>query len=269
MGVLLILVDGPVEDVVVLEALSDEEVTEDLSKVGIVRLIVEAERSSVVEVNGKFVGEASTENLGGSCHLLLHDSIVLLLLGGSLQTLPWEGASAEIEHDVSEGFHIVTTRLLDTEMGVDRGIAGGTSQVLVLTVWDMEVRLWVTVFLGKPKVNHVDLVASLADPHEKVVWLNVSVDEGLGVDVLDAGDELIGEEEHGLEGELSVAEVEQIFQGGTKEIEDHGIVVTFCAKPTDEGDSNTSSEGFVDSGLIFELRVFGLDGFELDGNLFA
>ena len=112
LGVLLVLVDGPIEDIVVLESLANKEITEDLAKVRVVGLIVETEGASVVEVDGKLVGEATAEDFGGSCHLLLHDAVVLLLLGSSLQALPWEGASAEVEHNVSERLHIITTGLL-------------------------------------------------------------------------------------------------------------------------------------------------------------
>lgn len=48
LGVLLVLVDGPVEDIVVLEAFADEEVTEDLAEVRVVRLVIEAQGAGVV-----------------------------------------------------------------------------------------------------------------------------------------------------------------------------------------------------------------------------
>jgi hypothetical protein len=56
------------------------------------------------------------------------------------------------------------------------------------------------------------LVAPLADAHQEVVGLDVSVDEVSGVDVLDSRDELVGEEQDRLERELSVAEVEEVFE---------------------------------------------------------
>jgi hypothetical protein len=37
-----------------------------------------------------------------------------LLLGGSLESLPWKGSTAKVEHDITQGFHVVTTRLLWT-----------------------------------------------------------------------------------------------------------------------------------------------------------
>jgi hypothetical protein len=155
----------------------------------------------------------------------------------------------------------------DAQVGVNGGITSSTGQVLVLTVWDMEVRLGVTVLLGQTEVNDVDLVAALADTHEEVVRLDITVDEGFGVDVLNARDELIGEEENGFQGELAIAEVEKILQAGSEEVEDHSIVVALGSEPANEGDTDASSEGLVDTSLIFELWVLGLDALELDGNL--
>lgn len=86
----------PVEDIVVLEAFSNKQVSEELSQVRVVGLVVESKRSTIVEVDGEFVGETSAENLGGSSHLLLHDPVVLLLLSSSLESLPWELTSEEV-----------------------------------------------------------------------------------------------------------------------------------------------------------------------------
>lgn len=108
-GVLLVLVDSPVKDIVVLEALANKEITEDLSEVRIVWLVVEAKGTGVVEIDGKLVGKVAAKDLGGSGHLLLHDAIVLLLLGGRLEALPWEGATDEVKQNISKRLHIVTT----------------------------------------------------------------------------------------------------------------------------------------------------------------
>lgn len=157
----------------------------------------------------------------------------------------------------------------DTQVSVDAGITGGTRQVLVLTVRNVEVRLGVAVLLGETKVNHVDLVSTLAYAHEEVVGLDVAVDKRLCVDVLDAGDELVGEQQDRLERELAVAEVEEVLERGAEQVQDHGIVVALCSKPADERDADAASERLVDTGLIFELGVLGLDALELDGNLLA
>lgn len=72
-------------------------------------------------------------------------------------------------------------------MGVDGRITRSSSEILVLSVGDVEVRLWVPVLLCQTKVNHIDLVATLPNAHEEVVGLDVAVDKGLGVDILDTG----------------------------------------------------------------------------------
>ena len=154
-------------------------------------------------------------------------------------------------------------------MGIDTSISCSASQVFILTVWDVKVSLWVTVFLGQSEVDDIDLVSTLSDTHQEVVGLDITVNEGFGMDVLDPGDKLVSQEEDCLQREFAVAEVKQILQARSKQIQHHGIVVTLGTKPTDEGDSDASSEGFVDACLIFELRMFGLDTFEFDGNLLA
>lgn len=131
----------------------------------------------------------------------------------------------------------------------------------------MKVSLWVTIFLSQTEIDDIDLVSTLANAHEEVVGLDIAVDKGLGVDVLDAGDKLIGEEKNGLQRELPVAEIEQILQTGTKKVQHHGVVVAFRAKPAHKGDADTTSKGLIDACFVFELRMLRLNGFELDGNL--
>jgi hypothetical protein len=60
--------DRPVKQVVVLESLANKQVSEELAQVRVVGLVVESERSTVVEVNGKLVGEGSAQALGGGRH---------------------------------------------------------------------------------------------------------------------------------------------------------------------------------------------------------
>jgi len=237
--------DAPVEDVVVLVAFANEEITEELAQVRIVRLVVEAKSASVVEEYSKLVGETSAEEVGRRSHLLFHDTIVFLLLGGSLEALPWESTAEEIHEDVCEGFKVITTSLFDAQVGVDRSVASGTSQVLVLAVRDVQVGLWVAEFLCETKVNNVDLVATFANAHQEVVGLDVTMNEVARVDILNARDQLVSEQEHSLEAELAVAEVEQVLKGRAEQVKHHGVVVALCAEPPDEWNADTASEGLV------------------------
>src|SRR4051812_24262450 len=155
LSILLIFVHGPVEDIVVLEAFADEEVTENLAQVRVVWLVVETEGPGVVEVNGELVREAAAKDLGGSGHLLFHDTVILLLLRGSLESLPGKRAAAEVQHDITQRLHIVATRLLNAQVGIDGSITSSSGQVLVFAVRDVEVSFRVTVLLRQSEVDDV------------------------------------------------------------------------------------------------------------------
>ena len=60
--------DRPIKHVVVLEALPDKEISEELAQVRIIGLVVETEGAGVIEVDSEFVGERAGEDLGGSRH---------------------------------------------------------------------------------------------------------------------------------------------------------------------------------------------------------
>ena len=154
-------------------------------------------------------------------------------------------------------------------MRIDAGVTSSTRQVLVLAVRNVEMGLWVTILLGQTKVNDIDLVTTLADAHQEVVRLDVTMDKGFGVDVLNPRDQLICQEEYRLQGEFPVAKVEEVFQARTKKVKDHSVVVTLSAKPTDEGDAYTAGKGLVDTGFILELRMLCLDALKLDCNLLS
>ena len=98
-------------------------------------------------------------------------------------------------------------------MSVNGSVSSSPSEVLVLPVRNVQVRLRVTILLRETEVDDIDLVSSLANSHQEVVGLDVSMDEVSRVNVLDPGDELIGEEQDGLQAELSVAEIEKVLQG--------------------------------------------------------
>ena len=78
-------------------------------------------------------------------------------------------------------------------MSVDGRITCGSRQVLVLTIWYVEVSLRVAVFLCQSKVDDIDLISTLSNSHQEVIRLDITVDERFGMDVLNTRNELIGE----------------------------------------------------------------------------
>jgi hypothetical protein len=184
--------DAPVEHIVVLVTLTGEKVPEELAQVGVVRLVIEPQGTGIVQEDPELVGETAAEKVGRGCHLLFHDTVVLLLLCSRLQALPRQGSTKEIHEDVGKRLQIIAASLLHSQMGVDGRISGSSGQVLVLAIGDMKMGLGIPVLLRKTKVNDIDLVAALADTHEEIVRLDVTMDEIAGMDVFDTRDLIYG-----------------------------------------------------------------------------
>jgi hypothetical protein len=184
-SVLSTTLDAPVENVIVLVSLTYKEVTEKLSQIRIIRFVVETKSPSVVQKYAEFVGKPAAEEIRGGRHLLLHDTIVFLLLCSSFETLPWQSAAEEVHENVSQGLKVITTGLLDSQVGVDGCITSSASEILVLPVGNVEMCFGVTELLGETEIDNIDLIASFANAHEKVVGLYVPVNEISRVYVFD------------------------------------------------------------------------------------
>jgi hypothetical protein len=50
--------DGPVEDVVVLESFTDEKIPEEFAQVSVIGFIIESQRPSIIQEDGKFIGKS-------------------------------------------------------------------------------------------------------------------------------------------------------------------------------------------------------------------
>ena len=105
--------------------------------------------------------------------------------------MPWEFPSKEVHEDIAQALQVVPSTLFDAQVGVDGGIAGRPCQVFVLPVRNVIPTFRVSIPLGQPKVNDIHIVLSLAYADEEVVWLDVSVEEQPGVDVLHPLDHLV------------------------------------------------------------------------------
>ncbi len=106
---------------------------------------------------------------------LVPDLLILFLLSLCRKALPGEGAAEEVDEDEAEGLEVVSPRLLDAQMCVDRGVPRSTCEVLAVLVRDVFSRSGFSVPLGKSEINDVNIVLFLSDANQKVVRLDVSV----------------------------------------------------------------------------------------------
>eukprot|EP00754_Rhynchopus_humris_P023692 Rhum_TRINITY_DN14846_c4_g1::Rhum_TRINITY_DN14846_c4_g1_i4::g.122834::m.122834 len=267
-----LLVRRPVEDVVHLVALLDKEIPEELPQVLVVRLVLEPERPRVVQVRRELTREALAQRLHRGGHLLLADPVVLLLLRLRLQALPRQAATQEVHQHVAHSLEVVPPALLNADVRVDRRVPRRARQVLALLVRDVLVRLRVAVLLRQTEVDHVHVVSLLRHTHQEVVGLDVTVKEVLGVRELDTRDHLVGEHQGGLDTELPVHEVEQVFEGGAEKVDNHDVVVALHAVPVHLRDADgrgAAVQDLVQTGLVEELRVPGFHRLKLDRHRLA
>jgi hypothetical protein len=125
---------------------------------------------------------------------------------------------------------ITTSTLLDAEVSVDGGVAGCSGQVLSLSVGNV-LAVSLDVPLGEPEVDEEHLVAGLVVAHAEVVGLDVAVDEVPVVDVLDPGDHLVHQHQHGLQRKLSEGVFKEGFEGFSHEVHHEDVVVAcICRK---------------------------------------
>ena len=214
LGGCLLFKHRPIKDVVVLVAERTEQDAEELTQVHVVRGLVEAQATAVVQIHGELRRESLAQHLDGCRHLLLADLLVLLFLGDGLESLPRKAAAVEVHQNVAERLHVVSSALFDTEVCVYAGVSSGSGQVLVLAVQDVRVRSAVAVFLRETKVDDKQFVAMAPDAHEEIVWFHVAMYEVLVVHEFDTSDHLVGHHQYGFHGESARTKVEQIFQTG-------------------------------------------------------
>lgn len=205
---------------------------EKLTEVVIVGRVLEAEVAHICQIRHQLLGETLAQLLDGRRLLLLTNLLVLLLISSSLKTLPGKTTAQKVHEYVAKGLEIVSSRLLATKMGVDTHVTSSARKRLAFAVGNVLLRLGVTVLLGHTEIDHVDDIRSLGvwPADEEVIGLDITVDQVLLVDGLDAGQHLLGDHDNRLEGESPVAVVEKILERWTEKIDHQDVVQTFLAK---------------------------------------
>lgn len=161
---------------------------------------------------------------------------------------------------MANSFQVIPTALFVTNMGVEGGISGSTSQVLALSEWDVLV-LRVLVALGQTEVDDVDVVlGGFSGSNQEVVWLDISVDNSLLMDLLNALDlkipwlvilsgliyHLMSNVQHCFQVKFAPALLEEIFERFSKEVHDHNVVhltiiSLLITNEVEEGDEGLAS----------------------------
>jgi len=97
----------------------------------------------------------------------------------------------------------------------------------------MKVRPGIAILFGEPKVDYIELVGLLTESDEEVLRLDIKVDEVLAVNVFEQGNHLLSYHQHCFQGKFLFAELEQVFQGRTKDVDHHHLMRVLFSKPVD------------------------------------
>ena len=124
---------------------------------------------------------------------------------------------------MANGLQVISSGLLNTLVGGNRGVPSGTSEVLAIFVGDV-LALGVLVALGQTEIDDVDVVAgrvSAAD--QEVIGLDITMDDTLLVHLFNTSDELRGDHEDSLEVEVALAGLEEVLQGWSQQVHHHHV----------------------------------------------
>ena len=101
--------------------------------ISIVWILSKREASAIVHEFCKLIGLVLAKLLDFDLLLLFLDVGVLLSLGSTWKTLPWERSFQEIQEHMADGLKIISSGLLISDMSVDTGISGCSSEILTIS----------------------------------------------------------------------------------------------------------------------------------------
>ena len=106
---------------------------------------------------------------------------------------------------MANALQVIASRLLLALMGSDRRISCSSSQILTILIGDMFTRAILVAF-GKTKVNNVDVVTGrFSSANQEIIRLDISMDNSLGMNLLEMFHQLNGYQEHGFDVQLTLA----------------------------------------------------------------
>lgn len=116
-----------------VEAVSLHASFEETNDVSVVWILSEAQASAVVHELSELFWLVLAQLFDRNFLFLFLDVGIFFLLRSSGEALPWKRSSQEVEEHMTNGFEVVSARLLVTDVGVDACVSGCTSEILAIT----------------------------------------------------------------------------------------------------------------------------------------
>ena len=249
-------------------SLAPKQIPKHAPQVGNIGLGLKLETATIGQILGKLRGASLTQGGNRNGLLLLHNELILLSGGLGLESLPGQSPLEEVDEDISDTLEVITSRLLHSQVIVNRGITGSTRQRPPLPLGDMLEGTGVSISFAQSEIDAVDEIArAAASIGDEVGGFDIPVDQVAGVHQLHALQHLIGDHEDGLETEATAAFVELILERGAEQIHHHEVVGVLGAEVVDFGEAGGILELAVDFVFVAELGAACSVFFEFDGHL--
>ncbi len=129
-------------------------------------------------------------------------------------------------------------------MTVQTGVAWSSFERSVISVRNV-ISVLLNVFFGKAQVNHENGGTVLVESEEKILWLDVSMDELFLMQVPQPLNELNTNHNYGFEMEFFIALLEQFFEAGSEQVHNHNMVAVEGAVKIESGDADGSGVDLV------------------------
>ena len=156
--------------------------------------------------------------------------------------MPRQSTFEKVEEDEADGLEVIAPALLNAEMCIDTSVASRARQGLIVFVWDVLSCLWIAISLGEAEIDNVNNILLFAMTDEEVIRFHVSVNKVIIVQEFESLDHLVRDHQRRLYCEFALAEVECVFETGTKQVHDHGVVVALDAEPVDRRNASCNDK---------------------------
>lgn len=127
----------PVVLVVVSESLFLHHICKLLAQIRIIWPLFKLQVATICDILVEFRGQATAESIYGRLHFFFHDFLIFVLLVIHFQILPGQLPLQEIDQHIPQAFNIISSRLLNSDVSIDRGVPCCARQTFVFFIGDV------------------------------------------------------------------------------------------------------------------------------------
>ena len=176
----------PVIHEIEVVALSYKCFPEHRNELLVIRLLLKFKFACVVQKVLEFFWIPRAQVFDACDGLLDLNLLILFFLCFGWKTLPRQSTSNEVHQDDAYLLKVVSASLFNAEMRIQTGIPSCSSQRLIIFKGDVSARFGIFVSLGKTEIDNVNYMLLLLNADKKVIRLDVSMQEAILMDILDA-----------------------------------------------------------------------------------